>query len=95
MRGQKEFAFENRSIIKSFFDVRKLDYDEYYNVAVWSYLRAVQKYLTSSELWDYRFSAIALYAMKSGLYDYRRKQRRRKRIAEVVNMRLGAMSAGK
>lgn len=85
-KDEKEFAAENHHIVENFLKYRHLNRDEYYEVVIFGYLRAVKKYFMRSELWLYNFSTIALYSMKSDLYNHYRKQRRKKRTADVVSL---------
>ena len=85
-KDQKEFAAENHHVVENFLKYRNLSRDEYYDVVIFGYLRAVKKYFMRSDLWVYNFSTIAQYAMKTDLYNHYRKQRRQKRTAVVISL---------
>ena len=85
-KEQQQFASENHYIVDNFLKYRHLDRDEYYDVVIFGFIRAVKNYFNRSDLWRYNFSTIAQYAMKSDLYNHYRKQRRQKRTAVVVSL---------
>jgi len=74
---QRVFAEQNHNLIYAFLNKRGLRDDEYYDVAVFGYLRAVQRYLTKSELRKHCFSTIAFWEMRHEVY-----------MAHVYNNRL-------
>jgi DNA-directed RNA polymerase specialized sigma24 family protein len=89
-KEQKEFAAENHHIIERFMKSRGLKHDKYYDVLASAYFRAVKRYCMRSDLWIYNFSAFALYAMKSVLYNRYRKQKRKKEIFTLSALIAGA-----
>lgn len=80
---ESAFAAENHDLIKSYLRKRRLPIDEYYDIAVFGYLRAVRKYLARPELQQYKFSTIANRAMGCDIYHSWEYWRRAKRDAEV------------
>ena len=90
---QQRFASENHYIVENFLKYRKLNWDKYYDVVIFGYIRAVKNYFMRQDLWVYNFSTIAQYAMKSDLYNYYRKQRHQKRNAEVISLDSAAYSS--
>ena len=83
---QREFAAENHYLVENFLKFRHLDRVEYYDVIIFGFIRAVRKYFMRPELQIYSFSTIAIYAMKSDLFNYYRKQGRKMRSAAVVSL---------
>lgn len=43
---QRQFAAENHNLIYTYLWDRRLEIDDYYDIAVFGYLRAVKRYLT-------------------------------------------------
>lgn len=80
---EKNFAEEHEGIITWYLNLRRLDYDTYYDVAVFGYLRAVRKYIQRPELRQYSFATIATWAMFSEIYNHMRYYGRLKRKAVV------------
>lgn len=74
---QREFAAKNHEIILSYLRGKRLDASEWYDVAVFGYLRAVKKYTERPELQSYAFSTIAGRTMDTEIGNERRKQKRR------------------
>lgn len=74
---QHEFAAENHEIVLSYLRGKRLDASEWYDVAVFGYLRAVRKYTERPELQIYAFSTIAGRAMDTEISNERKKQHRR------------------
>jgi len=74
---ERNFAEENHSRVITFLNVRHLPHDEFYDVVVFGFLKAVVEYLSDSELREhYKFSTIANRKMKDALYsDYRYRNR--------------------
>ena len=83
---QQKFASDNHYLVENFLKFRRLNRDEYYDIAAIGYMRAVGNYFRRSDLRIYRFSTIANYSMKSDLYNYYRKLYRQKRKAEIVSL---------
>jgi RNA polymerase sigma-70 factor (ECF subfamily) len=82
---QQRFAEDNHNLVYSFLRFKRLSHDEYYDVIIFGYLRAVRKYFERPELRRYKFNTIAYQAMKSDLYNYYRKLYRQKRYAVIVS----------
>lgn len=53
--------------------------DEYYDIVVFGYLRAVRRYLTEPELCGYPFSTIAWLAMRQSIASFHRAEKRREK----------------
>lgn len=57
--AESEFAAEHHSVIYGYLRKAGLPEDDFYDVVVFGYLRAVRKYLARPELRKYSFSTIA------------------------------------
>ena len=77
------FAAEHHAIVYKFLNKRRLPEDEFYDIAVFGYLRAVRKYLARPELRQYQFSTIAFRAMSCDVHHSKEYWTRSKRFAEV------------
>ena len=56
---QRIFAEKHHDFIYQYLNGRHLNIEDYYDTAVFGYLKAVQDYLEKPELQQYRFSTIA------------------------------------
>lgn len=88
---QQGFAETNHNLVYTFLRVKHLQADEYYDIVVFGFLRAVQKYLTRPELRRYSFSTIAWRAMETELFNYYKKHRRKKRTVLTVSLDSSAL----
>jgi RNA polymerase sigma-70 factor (ECF subfamily) len=91
---QREFAAENHYLVENFLKFRHLDRSEYYGIVAMGYIRAVRNYFNRTDLQQYRFSTIAVYTMKSDLFNYYRKNSRKKRTANVISLEAPAFDVG-
>ena len=86
-REQQRFAEDHHNLIYTFLNEKKLRQDDYYDVIVFGYLRAVQKYLLREDLRrQYAFSTIAWRAMECDLHNHYQSQRRPMRRAKTVSL---------
>lgn len=69
-REQQDFAATNHSLVFKFLNKKHLGEDEYYDIVIFGYLRAVQKYIQRPELRRYKFSTIAWSAMETDVKNY-------------------------
>lgn len=74
--AQRQFAEEHHALISQFLIDRRLDVHEYYDIAAFGYLRAVQRYLTQPALSQYRFSTVAWRAMAQSISLFFRTEKR-------------------
>lgn len=81
--AESEFAAEHYSTIHQYLHMAGLPEDDFYDVAVFGYLRAVRKYLARPELRRYKFSTIAFRAMSCDVHHSREYWNRKKRVAQV------------
>jgi RNA polymerase sigma-70 factor (ECF subfamily) len=87
---QREFAEERHGVIYSFLRLQGVDFDEFYDIAIFGFLEAVQQYLEDTALAQrYSFSTIAYRKMFDKIYRARGKEYRRRRlIGDPVSLRL-------
>jgi RNA polymerase sigma-70 factor (ECF subfamily) len=83
---QEEFAAANHHIVEDFLKYRHLNENEYYDVIIFGYLRAVINYFNRPELQIYAFSTIANKSMKTDLFNHYRSLKCKKRKATVVSL---------
>lgn len=77
---QRRFAEQNHALVYKFLHQHGLSVDEYYDIVVFGFLLAVQRYLTDASLAPYAFSTVAWSAMESALRNHRRTARRKLRL---------------
>lgn len=83
---QKEYATEHHDLVYKYLQKRGLSVDDYYDVVIPGYLRAVVRYDEEKELQQYKFSTIAWGGMRSALSTHRRYLSRKKRNADVLSL---------
>ena len=83
---QRLFAAEYQGLVYKFLNANHLPEDEFYDVVIFGYLKAVQNYFSNPELQKYSFTTIAWRRMQGYLQNHLRTQNRRKRRAEVVSI---------
>ena len=81
---QAAFAAEHEALIGQYLRIRRLPKDEYYDVVVFGYLRAVRRSLTLPRLQEYSLRTIAFRAMGCDLFNHWRALRTQKRTATVL-----------
>lgn len=77
---QRRFAEQNHALVYKFLHRHGLSVDEYYDIVIFGFLLAVQRYLTDASLAPYAFSTVAWSAMESALRNHRRTARRNLRL---------------
>jgi hypothetical protein len=85
---QQAFAAENHDLVYSFLHAKRLPEDEFYDVVIFGYLRAVQRYFTQPGLRRYAFSTIAWRAMNCEAGHHRERE------ARIRTISLEAMACG-
>lgn len=83
---QREFAEDHHGLIYSFLNKKHLSDDEYYDIVVFGFLRAVKEYLEKPVLQRYSFGTIAWVKMESSLCDFYKSQSRKKRVGFTLSM---------
>ena len=74
--------------------IRDRPEDEFYDVVIFGYLKAVRDYFSDLTAQQFTFSTIANRRMKFCLFDYFRTQERRKRNMEVLSIHVGLYPDG-
>lgn len=84
---ESAFAEKNHRLVYSYLAEHELPVDEFYDIAVFGYLRAVRKYLARPELRErYKFSTIAYRAMNCDIGHSREYWLRAKRSRETCQL---------
>jgi RNA polymerase sigma factor (sigma-70 family) len=84
--SQRKLAEENHGFVEKYLRIRGLDAGDYYDVVIFGYLRAVQRYDEQPELRKHSLRTIAYGGMRSALSNHFRSLRRKKREATVYNL---------
>lgn len=91
---QNDFATIHHNLIYKFLNYYHLPEDEYYDIVVFGYLKAVNDYLTKEHLRSYSFTTIAWKDMTKQLSNYYKSQNRQKRKACVISLQESPYSNG-
>ena len=94
-KEQQDFAAANHGLVYKFLNDNCLSEDEFYDVVIFAYLKAVRDYCSHSFDGQYTFSTIALRQMRFGLYDDLRTQSCQKRRAEIISIQLEPYSGSR
>lgn len=86
---QISFAVKHHRLIYRYLKKRQLPKEEYYDIAVFGYLKAVQDYLSKEDLRQCAFSTICYRYMSREVYNYRRTLQRQQRLSNMVCMQSG------
>ena len=81
---ESNFAAAHHSVIFAYLKKAGLSFDDFYDIAVFGYLRAVRKYLARPELQVYQFSTIAFRAMSCDVHHSREYWKRAKRFGHAL-----------
>ena len=84
---QRIFAEKNHNLVYKFLHEKNLPASEYYDIVIFGYLRAVQRYLTDPNLAGYSFATVAWRAMEGEIVNAHRTARRRFRVIRFVRPR--------
>lgn len=76
-RKERDFAGKNHYLINDYLTRYGLDPDEWYDVVVFSYMLAVQKWFAYPRLHRWSFKTIAFNTMRSAVGNEKNKQKRR------------------
>lgn len=85
-KEEQQFAEENHDLIYAFLNEKKLSEDDYYDIVVFGYLRAVQEYCETTKLRKYKFSTLAWKRMQHTLVDYYKYVASPKRNAQIISL---------
>lgn len=86
---QKIYAAEHHDLVYRYLNQNHLPEDDYYDVIIFGYLKAVRDYLTRTDLQTYSFVTISWKAMTQSLANYYKSLKCQKRNAEIVNIHVG------
>lgn len=92
--GYCTFATAHHSLVYKFLNENRLPEDEFYDVVIFGYLKAVRDYFSDLTAQQFTFSTIANRRMKFCLFDYFRTQERRKRNMEILSIHVGLYPDG-
>lgn len=92
--AEKNFAAEHHALVHQFLRDKGLSENDYYDVVIFRYLRAVQLYLERPWLGQYRFKTIAYQNMRSALGHHYAAQARMKRNATVFSLDIPFRDSG-
>ncbi len=79
-------AAENHQMVYAFLNEKLLPEDDYYDIVVFGYLRAVQDYCEKKSLKHYKLSTVAWRRMRRELHDYYREQEAKKRRHDPISL---------
>lgn len=85
-KEQQDFATINHNLVYSFLRQKHLNVDDFYDVVIFRYMRAVQRYLEEPYLQRYSFSTIAYSNMNSAMCSYWASLRCKKRSAKIISL---------
>lgn len=85
---EREFAEKNHNVIYAYLHDRKLNVEEYYEVVLLDYIRAVRRYNREKRLQKYSFCTMAWKCMDTACGNYWRKKRR-KHDHEIMSLDAG------
>ena len=83
---EQKFAEVNHELIYSFLSERNLNKDDYYDIVIFGYLRAVQEYCENPELYRYKFSTLAWKHMRNAYTDYCKYNFCKKRNTSTISI---------
>ena len=85
-KEEQQFAEKNHDLVYAFLNEKKLSEDEYYDVVVFGYLRAVQVYFRNPKDYKCTFSTLAWIKMNGALANYRKYLSSSMRNAVVISL---------
>lgn len=83
---QKTFAEKHHGLVYKFLNKNQLSADEFYDVVIFGYLRAVRRFFTETALQKYSFSTIAWNCMRVDLFNYNKMQLSQKRNGDTTSI---------
>lgn len=83
---QREFAARNHKVLEDFLKYRGLPHDEFYDVVVFRFLRAVKQYDERDDLKQYSFRTVADNHMRSALEGYFKKLRKQREKMQMLSL---------
>ncbi len=92
--AEQEYASEHYGLVNAYLNRKHLDENDFFDVVVFGYLRAVHQYLTDPKLLRFSFSTIAWRKMNDCLCAYRRYLNRSKRNAVTISLDIPRYRSG-
>jgi len=82
--AQSDFAAEHYHLIDEFLRIKGYPSDDFFDVVVFGFLRAVRRYTEREDLrQEYKFKTIAFRCMRDDLFEHHQHESRAKRSAEI------------
>lgn len=91
---ERKYAENNINIVYDYLHKNRLDIDEWFDIVVFGYLRAVMDYYRKKELKQYAFTTIAWSHMRSEASNYRVHNQALKRTCEIVSFDTARTESG-
>ncbi len=92
--NERRFAEENHNLIYSFLHQHEYSIEDFYSIAVFGYLKAVQTYHRTNIRENYSFACIAYSSMKTEIKDHFKAESRQKRKSEENLVSMDAENDG-
>ncbi len=83
---EKKYAADHHGLVYKFLREKKLSEDEFYDVIIFDYLKAVKDYISKPNLQKYAFTTIAWQKMRRACSNYHRAATRQKRSANTISI---------
>lgn len=83
---EREFAEQNHNVIYDYLHKKRLSIDEYYDIAVFGYIKAVIAYSRRKELRKYAFTTIAWKKIAGEIQNEQKKREIRKAVLDTVSL---------
>ena len=83
---QEQFLAEHHYLVENFLKYRGLPMDEFYDVVIFRFMRAVQQYDERDDLKQYKFSTIANNAMRWALASHFEKEKAKNADVQILNL---------
>jgi RNA polymerase sigma-70 factor (ECF subfamily) len=83
---EQKYAEENHDLVYKFLHMHNLNVDDYYDVIIFGYLRAVENYSKRPDLQKLKFTTVAYAAMGSEWKNYSRAQNAEKRKGNALSL---------
>lgn len=84
--NQRTFAETNHNLVEEYLKKKHLNENDYYDVVIFGYLRAVKQYDECAELRRFKFQAIAFKAMDSALSKHYKAENAQKEHFVVLSL---------
>ena len=89
---QQMFAADHHELVFNFLRENGLPENDFYDIVIFGYLKAVARYFAERELRQYTFGTIAWKSMQGALANHRRTLERKQRIPENVCIHLSVLA---